>query len=141
MRKSLWRWLPVLSVVLVSGACADTSTEMESAEPRETSAATETTSKPKPTKPEADAQAQLACDHFRNVAGDIAAGVLTTEQVTTKFQEIYGTARRSEVPGVAEGAQELLSSWNTGDLDGVRSGVSIQVLADSRPVAGTVALR
>jgi hypothetical protein len=59
MRKSLWRWLPVLSVVLVSGACADTSTEMESAEPRETSAATETTSKPKPTKPEADAKPSL----------------------------------------------------------------------------------
>jgi hypothetical protein len=116
------KWLVVLIVVLAS-ACGDSSTDSESAEPRATSA----TSKPKPTepeptKPEADAQAQLACDHFRNVPGDIAAGVLTTEQVTTKFQEVYGTARRSETPGIAEGAQELLSSWNAGDLDGVRSG-------------------
>jgi hypothetical protein len=117
--------LPLLVfVALVGSACGDGDGDSESAsgttEARQET--TETTSKPKATEPEADAQAQLACDDFRNVAGDIAAGVLTTEQVTTKFQEIYGTARRSEVPGVAEGAQELLSSWNTGDLDGVRSG-------------------
>jgi hypothetical protein len=36
----------------------------------------QTTSRPEPTKPQADASAQLACDHFRNVADDISSGVL-----------------------------------------------------------------
>jgi hypothetical protein len=112
----------LVAVVLVVGACGESFQEGYEQGRGQDATTTETTSKPKATKPEGDAQAQLACDHFRNVAGDIAAGVLTPEQVTKKFQEIYGTARRSETPGIADGAQELLSSWNAGDVDGVRSG-------------------
>ena len=118
--------LPLLVfVALVGGACGDGDGDSESAsattEARQET--TETTSKPKATEPEADAQAQLACGHFRNVSGDIASGVLTPEQVTTKLQEVYGTARRSESPGVGVGAQKLLAAWNSGDLDGVRAGI------------------
>jgi hypothetical protein len=83
----------------------------------ETTDAPRTTAKPQPTKPQADAQAQLACDHFRNVADDIVNGVLTTEQVTKKLQEVYGTGRRSEARGIPEASRDLLAAWNRADVD------------------------
>lgn len=79
----------------------------------------QTTSRPEPTKPQADASAQLACDHFRNVADDISSGVLTPEQVTTKLQEVYGTASRSDLSSIGRASQDLLAAWNRADVDGI----------------------
>lgn len=87
------------------------------AAPRVTQAPAPT--KPEPTTPQGDGSAILACDHFANVADDIASGVLTPEQVTTKLGEVYGTAKRSETPGIAQASQDLLAAWNRADVDGI----------------------
>jgi hypothetical protein len=103
----------VAAFIMMLAACGTPTSETETTDaPRTTEAP-----KPQPTKPQADAQAQLACDHFRNVADDIAAGVLTEEQITTKLQEVYGTGRRSESPGIAQASQSVVAAWNRRDFD------------------------
>lgn len=62
---------------------------------------------------EGDASARLACDHFRNVAGDV--DVLTTAELRDKVAEIHDTARVSEVPGIAPNARAMLSAITQGD--------------------------
>jgi hypothetical protein len=66
---------------------------------------------------EPDAGAKLACTHFRNVAGDVSAGILTLPEVRDKLREVYDTARVSSAPGIATGAQEMLAAITAGDLD------------------------
>ena len=63
-----------------------------------------------------DASAELACGHFRNVAGDIAAGVLTDAEVREKLQEVDRSASVSEEAGIASGARAMLAAVTRGDL-------------------------
>lgn len=64
---------------------------------------------------EGDASAELACTHFRNVAADAGAGILTGSELRTKLQEVYNDAQVSLEPGVADGAREMLAAVTEGD--------------------------
>jgi hypothetical protein len=65
--------------------------------------------------PEADASAQLACRHFRNVMGDLE--ILSGAELREKVQEVHDTARVSEEPGVAPAAREMLAAATADDGD------------------------
>jgi len=58
----------------------------------------------------ADASAQLACGHFRNVMSDISSGLLTPGEVRTKTKEVYDTAYVSESAGIADSARSMLAA-------------------------------
>jgi hypothetical protein len=62
-----------------------------------------------------DASARLACEHFRNVAGDVTAGILTGPELREKLQEVHETARVSENEGIASGAQAMLAGATSGE--------------------------
>lgn len=68
-----------------------------------------------------DASADLACTHFRNVAGDAAAGILSFEELRGKLQEVYGSAKYSDTPGIADGAQRLLADVTAPDAVAFKS--------------------
>lgn len=68
-------------------------------------------------KPKADASAELGCGHFRNIMGDVDAGILTDAELRTKFKEVYDTAYVSENPGIAEDARAMLAAITAGDGD------------------------
>ena len=57
-----------------------------------------------------DASAQVACEHFRNVVGDVASGLLTPEETREKIREVYDSARVSSEPGMAESAEVMMAS-------------------------------
>jgi hypothetical protein len=62
----------------------------------------------------ASASAQLACEHFRNVAGDIGDGVLTDAEIRTKLQEVDGSASVADEPAVAAASRAMLAAATTG---------------------------
>jgi hypothetical protein len=64
-----------------------------------------------------DASARVACEHFRNVAGDVAAGILTDEELRAKVKEVYSAASVTKEPGMADAARQLLSAATEGDPD------------------------
>lgn len=59
-------------------------------------------------------EATAACQHFRNVAGDAAAGVLTDAELREKFKQIESSALGSSVHDEARG---LLAAATSGTLD------------------------
>jgi hypothetical protein len=65
----------------------------------------------------ADASAELACTHFRDVARDYSAGVLTLSEFRTKVQEVWKDAQYSDTPGIAGGARGLLADLTAGHYD------------------------
>lgn len=71
-----------------------------------------------------DAGAELACTHFRNVADDAAAGILTTSELRGKLQEVYEDASVSEETGIAAQAQRMLAAITEGDMDRFDSAVT-----------------
>lgn len=72
---------------------------------------------------QADASAQLACSHFRNVVADEANGVLTDAELRNKLKEVYGDARYSSNAGIAGGARAMLAAVTQGDPAGLRRGL------------------
>ena len=70
-----------------------------------------------PPSPEAsaDAGAELACTHFRDVLSDATAGILTDSELRTKLGEVYSNARISENPGIARDSQAMLAAATQGD--------------------------
>jgi hypothetical protein len=67
----------------------------------------------------ADASAQVACRHWRNVAGDAASGILSDDELRAKVQEVHSSARVSEEHGIASHAQGLLAAVTQRDSAGV----------------------
>ena len=65
--------------------------------------------------PTADAGAQLACEHFRNVVKDAGAGILTLAEERTKIQEFYDSAKVSSNAGISDNAQAMLATITSGD--------------------------
>jgi hypothetical protein len=57
----------------------------------------------------------LACDHFRNTAGDIAAGLLTDVEMREKLKEIHDNAAIA-TPEVQSAAQGMLAAATSGDV-------------------------
>jgi hypothetical protein len=121
MRKAL----TLLTAAAALAACGgeDAARPQDSARTSEASAAPE---------PEADASAQLACRHFRNVMGDF--DVLTVPELRAKLQEVHETASVSVEPGVAEHARGLLSAVTAEDGDAFL--VEAQRLSDACAAAG-----
>lgn len=70
---------------------------------------------PAPAKPKADASAELGCTHFRNIMGDVSAGILTDAELRTKIKEVYDTAYVSENAGVPDGARAMLAAITAED--------------------------
>lgn len=66
--------------------------------------------------PDPDASAQLACQHFRNVAADADAGVLSDDELREKVLEVHETGQVSNEPGISDGTESLLRAV-TQDLD------------------------
>jgi hypothetical protein len=77
---------------------------------------------------EADASAQLACRHFRNVAADYSAGLLTMTELRGKLQEVNDDASVSQEPGIASSARGMLAAITAGD----DAALATQVIAMSR---------
>jgi hypothetical protein len=70
-----------------------------------------------PAQEHPDVGARAACEHFRNVAGDMGAGILTPDEMRAKVKEVYESASVSKEPGMAEAGQHLLSAATEGDPD------------------------
>lgn len=51
----------------------------------------------------------LACDHFRNVRADFAAGILSTSELRQKLKEVYDNASIA-TDGVRSAAQQMLAA-------------------------------
>lgn len=60
----------------------------------------------------------LACDHFRNVMGDVSKGLLSDEELRTKLKQVYDDSDIA-TPGVQSAAQAMLSADTNGDQQGV----------------------
>jgi hypothetical protein len=61
--------------------------------------------------------ASLACDHFRNIVGDVSKGVLTVGELREKLKEVDDNASIAPVD-VQLAATELLSTVTRDDADG-----------------------
>jgi hypothetical protein len=70
-----------------------------------------------------DASARLACEHFRNIADDAAAGILADTEVRKKLQEVHDDARLSSTPEIASGAEAMLAAVTTGTGDNLTAAV------------------
>lgn len=71
----------------------------------------------KTTKAREDAAAQLACGHFRNVANDAGAGILSDTEFRDKIKEVHETASVSDDPDIRLYSQELLAAVTQQDID------------------------
>lgn len=65
----------------------------------------------------------LACDHFRNIAADVSAGVLTDAELRDKLKEVYDNASIA-TPEVREAAREMLAALTAGDVDAFSVAIS-----------------
>lgn len=62
----------------------------------------------------ADTSSDLACDHFRNIAADMSAGIMTVDEFREKLKEVEGNASIA-TPRIQEAATELLAAVTAGD--------------------------
>jgi hypothetical protein len=62
----------------------------------------------------------LACDHFRNVMGDVSKGVLSDTELRTKLKQVYDDSDIA-TPAVQSAAQAMLSADTSGDQQGLLS--------------------
>ena len=105
MHKVLYAVGSVAIMVALAG-CGATSTTPEAAAPSEAVAAAP-----------ADTQASLACDHFRNIVGDIDQGILTPQEVRAKMIEVHDNS--SIAPrDVQDAATKLLAAATQDDGPG-----------------------
>lgn len=72
---------------------------------------------PPPTTAGADGSTQLACEHFRNVMGDVGNGLLTVPELREKTKEFYSTGQRSEISQVRTATRQMLAAITAGDTD------------------------
>lgn len=87
------------------------------ARPQATTGSAGTTSAPADTDREPDASARAACQHFRNVMDDVAAGILTDAELREKAREVRNMASGSEEPGLAQAGTRLLAGMTTGTTE------------------------
>ena len=119
----------IVAAALTTGGCslpAPTARAAVTATPTATHSAPPVTPKPTPTpvapkpapapaKPKADASAELGCGHFRNIMGDVSAGILTDAELRTKIKEVYDTAYVSENAGIPDAARAMLAAITADD--------------------------
>lgn len=77
-----------------------------------------------PRDPDEDAreQSSLACDHFRNIAGDVTEGVLTDEELREKLKEVDDNAVIA-TPEVRGAARAVLRAITQGAGEGLSQAV------------------
>ena len=61
-------------------------------------------------------QSSLACNHFRNVLGDVQDGVLTDTELREKLKEVESNASIAS-PGVQTAARQLLAAATSGSSE------------------------
>jgi hypothetical protein len=105
---------PALALVVALTGCG---VPTDSSNTTDTPTHANATTKPKTTKPEADASTKLSCEHFRNVMGDVGNGLLTESELRDKTKQFYDTGRLSEVPKVRVAVQDMLAAITGGDTD------------------------
>lgn len=96
MRRTL-----LVAVLVLLGACAT-----EESDPAE----------------EARENSQLACDHFRNVAGDASEGTLTDQELREKLKEVEDNAVIA-TEEVQEAATAMLRAITQGDAEALSQAV------------------
>lgn len=62
-----------------------------------------------------DAPAEMACMHFRNVAGDASSGLLTDDELRSKLQEVHDDARLADSPEIRQQSEAMLAAVTQGD--------------------------
>lgn len=97
--------------------------EEDAAEAAAEDAAEKEAAEKKAAEKEGDAAAQLACDHFRNVAGDASQGILTEAELREKLAEVDDDAQISEVDGVRNAARAMLRAVTQGDSEALSDAV------------------
>jgi len=76
-----------------------------------------TTAKPTTTKFEANGSAQLSCEHFRNVMGDVGQGILTIPEIRDKTKQFYDTGQRANVEDIQIASRQMLAAITIEDID------------------------
>lgn len=61
-----------------------------------------------------DPAAESACRHFRNILGDVQAGILTDAELREKFTEVHGTAIASDDADLRQAATLVLNELTSG---------------------------
>lgn len=63
-----------------------------------------------------DGAAELACRHFRNIAADASAGLMTDSEIREKFQQVQSNSDYAEVPGMRAAGRALVAAWTSGTV-------------------------
>lgn len=71
-----------------------------------------------------DQSAEMACDNFRVLAGDVQDGQLTTDEMRSAMREVEGQASRSDDEGLADSAREMVAAITDGDDDRLAAAVA-----------------
>lgn len=71
-----------------------------------------------------DQSAEMACDNFRVLAGDVQDNQLTTDEMRSAMQEVEGQASRSDDEGLASSAREMVAAITAGDDDRLAAAVA-----------------
>lgn len=71
-----------------------------------------------------DAPAELACAHFRNVAGDASSGLLTDAELREKLKEVHDNARLSDTPEIRQHSEAMLAAVTQGDTESASDAIS-----------------
>jgi hypothetical protein len=79
-----------------------------------------------------DAIARNACRDWSEARGQVGDGVLTDAELRGQLQEIYDSARHSEVDAVADASRDVLAAMTTGTLTDVQRAATAFTEACSR---------
>lgn len=126
----MWRhpkWSVVLALVVagIIGAAAGSSQQQQTGSTGNASSAApvQTRAPEKPQQSEAEKKlaedkrhSRRACEHFRNVMGDVRDGVLTDAELRKKLKEVHGNASIGTAQ-VQDAAREMLAAITQDDSD------------------------
>lgn len=71
-----------------------------------------------------DQSAEMACENFRVLAGDVQDGQLTNAEMRTAMQEVEGQASRSDDERLAESARAMVAAITAVDDDRLAAAVA-----------------
>lgn len=64
----------------------------------------------------ASASAELACEHFRNIMGDVSDGVLTDSELREKLKEVDSDAYVADEADIVAASRDMLAAATTGGV-------------------------
>jgi hypothetical protein len=71
-----------------------------------------------------DQSAEMACENFRVLAGDVQDGQLTNAEMRSAMQEVEGQASRSDDKELAESARAMVAAITAVDDDRLAAAVA-----------------